>query len=229
MKAIASLVAYTCCTMTGVAAPSSLRMMRYAYCAFSCVWFCDGRNWSQDKLIPDGTALAETCCGGSAVGTRAMLTSFPGPAPLPELLVTITLYTAKSALVAAASTVVKESVAPGVAAWSSLRAGSSGTSATTLDAEPTVRESCIFPGLRISSLSMVSDGAVHASVTAAPLRTARKSPTGLGIPSEGGRGAPGVPQPMTPIASKHTETMRGRMGQRRLAQSFKAGMKMDRE
>src|SRR5262244_1348800 len=109
MKTIDSLVAYTCYTITGVVPPSCLIMLRYAYWVFSCVLFSDGRNWSHVKLIPSGTALAETRCGGSAVGTRGMLTSFPGPALLPVLLVAITLYTAKSAVVPAASSVVRES------------------------------------------------------------------------------------------------------------------------
>src|SRR5262249_41699702 len=188
--------------VTGVVAPSCLRMMRYAYWVFSCVWFSDGRNWSHDKLIPSGTALAETRCGGSAVGTRGMLTSFPGPALLPVLLVAITLYTAKSAVVPGASSVGRGSGGLGAAVWSCLRAGLSGTSATTLETVPIVRESCIFPGLRTSSLSVVSAGAVHSRVTIAPLRTARKSPTGLGILSDGGRGAPGVPQLVSPPMSR---------------------------
>jgi hypothetical protein len=45
--------------------------------------------------------------------------------------------------------------------------------------------------------SVVWLGIVHVRKTLWPFRTTRKSLTGLGSSSEGGRGIPGVPQPLS--------------------------------
>jgi len=53
----------------------------------------------------------------------------------------------------------------------------------------------------ISSLSVFLRGMVHASATWSPVRTAERLLRGSGSLSEGGNGAPGVPQPVKPIAA----------------------------
>src|SRR5437899_7372118 len=110
---------------------------------------------------------------------------------------------------------VSASLALGAGDWPCLSAGSSGTSATTAFAETlpdTVRDTVILPGLRISSPSVVSVGADHVSVTFAPLRVACRSLTGLGIPTDGGNGAPGVPQPVIASSVRQNRKSETRIG-----------------
>ena len=56
------------------------------------------------------------------------------------------------------------------------------------------RQISVEPKCRMLRPSVVFVGTVHVSITALPLRVARKSLTGCASSSEGGNGAPGLPQ-----------------------------------
>src|SRR5439155_5547241 len=67
-----------------------------------------------------------------------------------------------------------------------------------------LRQTRVLPIRRRVSWSLVCCGSDHARKTLFPLRVARKSCTSLGNCNDGGRGAPGEPQPSTVAVANTT-------------------------
>src|SRR5947209_11465807 len=188
-------VEFAGCSGNGVCArsPSPIREMRKKPEDEGC----------RVSTIASRVTFASSMRAGRAAGASGIQCAFPGGVLRPRSLFTTTQRYGRTG-----SGPVHVTRSPGLTDFA-------GHALRREHEAPRLSSHCsstIAPSCLMASRSVFSSGVVKLAETESPVRVTFKSVTGCGRSSEGGRGAPGVPHPVsaTKALSKRAETGRAK-------------------